>query len=159
MSSKETEGAPVMQAVKHTLPLAKKTTMLYLLTHNMSITGFLKELTPPELVDLREFLIIQSIDLSDHLSDRTITKSDIYKLMTPIQSYFMSQDCREPMHSCQNDTCFELEPQCFKKKLFGQIGAVYEYIREQISAKHISENNTEANVEPGATDEEENDQK
>ena len=115
------------------LPLAKKTTTLYLLTHNKSITGFLKELAPPELTGLREFLLEQAIDLTKLLSKDIIEKEDLLGLMTPIQTYFMSQDCREPLHSCQNDTCYELEPQCFKKKLYGQIGVVYEYIREQIS--------------------------
>jgi len=148
-----------MQSANLSLPLAKKTTMLYLLTHNMSITGFLKELTPSELVGLREFLIIQSIDLSDMLSDKKIDKADLNELMTPIQSYFMSQDCREPLHSCKNDTCFELEPQCFKKKLFGQIGAVYEHIREQISANNKLDNTNGTNSEPAEANEERNEKK
>jgi hypothetical protein len=148
-----------MQSANLTLPLAKKTTMLYLLTHNMNITGFLKELTPSELIGAREFLIIQSIDLSDLLSNKKIKKADLNNLMTPIQTYFMSQDCREPLHSCQNDTCFELEPQCFKKKLFGQIGAVYEYIREQISENHKLKNNDESSVELTEDIKEENEKK
>ena len=130
------------------LQLAKKTTALYLLTHNMGITGFLKELTPPELIGLREFLIEQAIDLTDLLSKNTIVREDLLGLMTPIQSYFMSQDCREPLHSCQNDTCFELEPKCFKKKLYGQIGVVYEYLREQISQDKESTSSEAGTAEP-----------
>jgi hypothetical protein len=127
------------------LPISKKTTLLYLLTHHMPITGFLKELSPLALIGLREFLTEQGIDLSKRLSHIETTKEELQKIMPPVQSYFMSQDCREPLHSCQNDTCFEMEPQCFTKKLFGQIGALYEYIREQIGSVPNSENNIQKN--------------
>ena len=90
------------------------------------------------------------------ISNIKIKQKDLEEMLTPIQTYFMGQDCRETLHSCQNDACHELEPQCFKKKLYGQIGVVYEYIREQINSMQKPGNGESPDEKNESKDESEN---
>jgi hypothetical protein len=114
------------------LTTAQKTQVLFLITHQQDIIEFMKEINLINLLGLREFLFLQAKDLAEKLLNKNISRQTLQKKMIPVSKYFHSQDCREPLESCVNDTCYELYPSCFKRKLFGQIGTIYEFIREEI---------------------------
>ena len=123
------------------LTIAQKAHILFLITHQLSIIEFMKEISIANLLGLREFLYLQAKDLAEKIINKNITKQALQKKMTPVTKYFHSQDCREPLDSCVNDTCYELDPPCFTKKLFGQIGTIYEFIREEIFKKESTSPN------------------
>ena len=114
------------------LTTAQKAQVLYLITHQLDIIEFMKEISIDSLLGLREFLYLQAKDLAEKITNKNITKQMLQKKMTPVTKYYHNQDCVEPLESCTNDTCYILYPACFKRKLFGQIGTIYEFIREEI---------------------------
>ena len=114
------------------LSTAQKAQILYLIANKLDIIEFMKEISTAKLLGLREFLYLQIKDLGEKFLKKNITKQMMQKRMTPVSKYYHSQECREPLEACTNDTCYELYGACFTKKLFGQIGVLYEFIREEI---------------------------
>lgn len=111
--------------VKQKLGVVKKTELLLkLLNDPGSLSEEYKQLSAPQMQELRSFLEKQVMHFSALKDAEPLTLEAIKNRLEPIPNYYHNQDCREPLEACFNETCLASYPTCFKNKMNGQLSVI-----------------------------------
>lgn len=86
------------------------------------------QLTAIELKGLRDFLEEEVGYLSTLRDKNAVQISDIKSNYEPATNYYYNQDCREPLESCLNETCYTSNPACFSRKMKTHLNSVIEQL-------------------------------
>ncbi|MCK5075834.1 MAG: hypothetical protein KAR38_05635 [Calditrichia bacterium] len=78
--------------------------------------------------ELRNFLLGYLEQLHKKTLKDDYNIEEVKGKMEPFQKYFHGQDCVASLDACENETCLASEPNCFSKKIKGQIKVIIEDI-------------------------------
>lgn len=124
---------------KQKLSPFRKTEIMLKLINGGNIEEIIQSLTAVQLQELRNFLEHQILHLSTATDDSPLTLAEIKANFEPIPNYYWSQDCREPLESCYNETCLASNPGCFsrkmKKQLLVLLTRLHPYLESHLSYK------------------------
>ncbi len=81
-----------------------------------------------EMKELRDFLTDYIEQYNKKILKRDFDLQKIREKMVPIQVYFRNEDCIESLDACENDSCLGSEPNCFSRKMKGQIEVLLDEI-------------------------------
>lgn len=77
-----------------------------------------------QMQELRDFLMIQLKNYKENILQQPFEEKKVKEKMIPIQTYYQSMDCREPLDACFSETCLGSNPACFSNKMKGQIEVI-----------------------------------
>lgn len=79
-----------------------------------------------QMQELRDFLMLVLRHVYYQKHSKNLDEEKIKAKMLPIQTYYQSMDCREPLFACFNESCLGSNPACFSNKMKGQIEVILE---------------------------------
>ena len=82
-----------------------------------SLQSIISNFSASEMKQIRNFLESEVQYLSGLRDKPPLSLADIKSNFEPTPDYFYKQDCREPLESCLNETCFTSNPVCFSRKI------------------------------------------
>jgi hypothetical protein len=108
------------------IPLQEKAKLLNYIAEKKSFQDWKLQYRAIQMQELRDFLMMQLKNVHMHKGNASFDEEEIRKKMVPIQTYFQSMDCREPIDACFSETCLGSNPACFSNKMKGQIEVILE---------------------------------
>ncbi|GAB4173030.1 MAG: hypothetical protein Kow00108_07810 [Calditrichia bacterium] len=102
----------------------EKLQILKMIAEKKDFENWKIKLKAPQFQELRNFLLLQLKNYSTKISQEPFDEEKIKKKMVPVQTYFQSMDCREPLDACFSETCLGSNPACFSNKMRGQIDVI-----------------------------------
>ncbi len=119
---------PAISQKRKISPLTKTLVMIRLIESPETLPELFKNLTAPQMQDLRNYLIDQIIYISGLMGEVPLSKAEILSQMEPVPNYYHKQYCREPLDACINESCMASNPSCFSKKMRTQIDVLVNII-------------------------------
>lgn len=107
--------------------LLKKTKTLLQIYQSSQKSG--ANLDAEALLDLRNFLELQLVQLSRFNKYGPLTIKDIKARQDSVLDYFHQQNCMETLEECITDSCYRSNPECFSMKMFNQIQRLKELLQ------------------------------
>jgi hypothetical protein len=110
-----------MEQIKNEIPAIKRGQILLTIQKGKDLEAAIADMTALQLRELRNFLE-EEIKYLSHLKDEApLELSDIKSKYEPGPNYYYKNDCREPLESCLNETCFQTNQDCFSRKMRSHI--------------------------------------
>lgn len=81
-----------------------------------------------QMQELRNFLMDYLEQQNVKISKTKFEPEKVKSKMVPVHKYFHGQDCVASLDACENETCLASEPNCFSKKIKGQVEVIVEEI-------------------------------
>lgn len=120
----------MLQINEKEVSLVQKVELLLRVFRNEETDDLVRKLTAEQKQDLRNFLEKEVIYLSRHSQGKPLSLAEIKSRFEPIPNYYYRQECNEPLEACFNETCIEANPQCFGRKMEGQISVMVQILSE-----------------------------
>lgn len=126
----------LQKPIKRKLSIIQKSAIMLDLLNGKSINEQFKQLSAPQLQDLRNYLEEQLVFMSATGSPEGLTLAEIKNTLEPIPNYFYKQDCREPLEACFNETCIASNPSCFSNKMKSQLSVILNLLKEYLPGEN-----------------------
>jgi len=81
-----------------------------------------------QMQELRNFLMDYLEQQTVKIRKETYDPQQVKSKMVPVQKYFHSEDCIATLDACEKETCLASEPNCFSRKIKGQVDVILEEI-------------------------------
>ncbi len=114
---------------KNKISIIKRGQILLKIQKGESLEPIFTDLSAYQMKELRNFLEEEVIYLSSLKDDKAIKLSEIKSNYEPVPNYYYRQDCREPLEACLNETCLTSNPECFSRKMRGQIDEILKVMK------------------------------
>ena len=109
---------------KTELNILQKADLLLKLQTGQNIDDLLAGLSALQLQETQNFLI-EEIQYIHRLNDNpTPSTEEIKSNFETATNYYYKQDCKEPLESCFDESCFKANPACFSKKMRSHISVL-----------------------------------
>ncbi len=119
--------------------LLTKAEILVLLSRDLGIDKVLANMNARQLLEVRTFLEREITYLADKSDHKVLNPGDLKSKYEPIPNYYYRQDCREPLESCYNETCISADPDCFGRKMYGQIMVLSTMFKQYLGVEKETE--------------------
>lgn len=80
--------------------------------------------SPEKIIKLRNHIEEIAIQLSGYRNSHPMTLNQIKTQYGSVVQYYEENPCSEPMEACITESCYERNPDCFKRKLLSQINVL-----------------------------------
>ena len=81
----------------------------------------LGEINGNDLILARKLVNDLIIEYLGSNEETKVTSGELQKTWTPVSQFYSSIGCKLSLEECITDKCFTIDPQCFNRKLSGQI--------------------------------------
>jgi hypothetical protein len=102
------------------LDVLQKAEFLLKLINGESLDSLVSELSAFQLKAFRNLLEDELLYLSSLNGDR-LERDRIRSKYPSVNNYYYTYDCREELDDCHNETCLDVNPNCFSRKMKEQI--------------------------------------
>ena len=110
----------------------QKAKILTQILKGQSIEHYFHELSASQMLELRNFLEREVMDLSSRTGQETLDITAIKGKYKPAAEYYRQQDCNEPLESCLDETCYTANPVCFGQKMTGHLTVLVNLIEHYL---------------------------
>jgi hypothetical protein len=120
------------------LNVLQKAGFLIKLINGENVDALTSEMSAFQLKEFRNFLEDELLYLSP-LNGDILDRGLIRSKYPSVHNYYYTYDCREELDDCHNETCLDVNPNCFSRKMKEQIEVLSDMLAPYLAAYKVEE--------------------